>query len=93
MMAAEVASLSAPARKCVRQFFDRNEKWLAGVMNAGRRANELAFRGSPLQAARRLLASIEGALLVARAYEDPRRFERHTAGLLADLAANSRQSR
>jgi TetR/AcrR family transcriptional regulator, transcriptional repressor for nem operon len=85
MMAAEVSTLPPAVCKCIRQFFDRNEAWLAEVMRKGRRGNELSFRGSPLEAARRLLASIEGALLVARAYDDPRRFERHMAGLLADL--------
>jgi TetR/AcrR family transcriptional repressor of nem operon len=87
MMAAEVSTLPHPVRKCIRQFFDRNEKWLAGVMGAGRRANEFCFRGSPLQAARRLLASLEGAMLVARAFDDPTRFERHVAGLLAEIRA------
>jgi TetR/AcrR family transcriptional regulator, transcriptional repressor for nem operon len=87
MMAAEVSTLPAPVRKCIRQFFDRNEEWLSGVLGAGRRTGKLSFRGSPLETARRLLSSLEGALLVARTYDDPRRFDRHVAGLLADLKA------
>jgi TetR/AcrR family transcriptional regulator, transcriptional repressor for nem operon len=85
MMAAEVSTMPPAVCKCIRQFFDRNEAWLAQVMGKGRRARELSFRGSPLEAARRLLASLEGAMLVARAYDDPQRFDRHIARMLTDL--------
>ncbi|MCC7508933.1 MAG: TetR/AcrR family transcriptional regulator [Planctomycetes bacterium] len=85
MMAAEVGTLPHGVRKRIQEFFDRNEEWLADLLDTGRRAGQLQFRDAPRDAARRTVSSLEGAMLVARAHQDPARFERHIAGLLADL--------
>jgi TetR/AcrR family transcriptional regulator, transcriptional repressor for nem operon len=86
MFAAEYATLPAPMQNELRLFFDANEVWLAAVLEEGRRAGELAFRGSAKQRARSVLGSLEGAMLVARAYGDGRRFQSAAKQVLADLS-------
>jgi len=85
MLAAEYHTLPVPMRDSVLRFFDQNEDWLEGVLAQGAQEGSLRFSGTPLEAARLILASLEGALLVARSFEDPARFESAAAGLLAGL--------
>ncbi|MDB5093950.1 MAG: regulatory protein TetR [Candidatus Eremiobacteraeota bacterium] len=85
MFAAEFATLPAPMQDELRLFFDANEVWLAVVLQDGRRAGELAFLGSAKQRARSVLGALEGAMLVARAYGDGRRFQSAAKQVLADL--------
>ena len=85
MMAAEYATLPATMQDGLRRFFDANELWLAAVLEAGRRAGELAFRGAAKQRARSLIGALEGAMLVACAYRDSRRFQSAARQVLADL--------
>jgi TetR/AcrR family transcriptional repressor of nem operon len=87
MLAAEYATLPAPMQNQLRSFFDANESWLAGVLDDGRRCGDLAFRGPVLQRARNVIGALEGAMLVARAYDDTRRFRSAAKGILADLYA------
>jgi len=85
MLAAEYHTLPVPMRDSVLRFFDQNEQWLEGVLEQGAAEGSLRFSGPPREAARLILASLEGALLVARSFEDPARFESAAAGLLAGL--------
>jgi TetR/AcrR family transcriptional repressor of nem operon len=91
MFAAEYATLPAPMRDELRLFFDANEKWLAAVLEDGRRAGELAFRGPAKQRARSVLGALEGAMLVARAYGDGRRFQSAAKQVLTDLSVERAQ--
>lgn len=85
MLAAEVTTLPEAMRQEVRMFFDLNEAWLAGVLERGRANGELRFEGTAVESARLLLDSLEGAMLVARSYGDPSRFEQAAARLLAQF--------
>lgn len=85
MLAAEYATLPAAMQTELLAFFNANESWLGGVLEDGRKSGEFAFRGSAKQRAQSLLGALEGALLVARAYGDPRRFRSAAKQLLADL--------
>ncbi len=87
MLAAEYSTLPAPMQAELRRFFDANEVWLAAVLEDGRRARELAFRGTAKQRARSVLGALEGAMLVARAFDDGRRFQSAAKQILADLSA------
>jgi TetR/AcrR family transcriptional repressor of nem operon len=87
MLAAEVGTLPRAVRDELRDFFDANEAWLAAVLAAGRRARSLRFPGSPGPEARALLMGLEGAMLVARAYGEPARFEEIVGRLLARVGA------
>jgi TetR/AcrR family transcriptional repressor of nem operon len=86
MLAAEYATLPAPMQEELRRFFDANEAWLARVLEDGRRAGQLAFRGPAKQRARNVLGTLEGAMLVARTYGDSRRFLLTAKQVLADLS-------
>jgi TetR/AcrR family transcriptional regulator, transcriptional repressor for nem operon len=91
MMAAEITALPRGLRARLRRFFDANEAWLARVLERGRRGGTLEFTGSPPAQARLLLAALEGAMLVARAYRDAARFEATAALFLAGIAARQRR--
>jgi TetR/AcrR family transcriptional repressor of nem operon len=90
MLAAEYTTLPAPMQERLKSFFDANERWLTAVLEGGLRAGTLLFRESANERARVLLGALEGAMLVARSYGDPRRFHAAAAYVLADLGADSR---
>ncbi len=91
MLAAEYATLPGGIQDEVRRFFDLNEAWLAEAVAEGQEAGTLATEGSPLEIARLLIGALEGAMLVARSYNDPDRFEataRRTIAAFAPRAAD-----
>jgi TetR/AcrR family transcriptional regulator, transcriptional repressor for nem operon len=85
MLAAEFATLPAPMRKGLTLFFDANERWLTTVLDHGLRTGSLQFRDPANERARVLLGALEGAMLVARSYGDPRRFHAAAEQMLADI--------
>src|SRR5579863_2342698 len=87
MLAAEYDTLPASMQVGIRQFFDFNELWLAGVLEQGRRRKVFQRHVSPRETARLLLSGLEGAMLVARPYRDVERFNATAEQLLAPLAA------
>jgi TetR/AcrR family transcriptional repressor of nem operon len=86
ILAAEYETLPGPMREAVLRFFDDNELWLAGVLAQGRSEETLSFDGSPSEAAQAILSGLEGAMLVARPYGDPVRFQSAATRLLASFA-------
>jgi TetR/AcrR family transcriptional regulator, transcriptional repressor for nem operon len=88
MLAADYATLPDPMRERVVRFFDDNERWLARVLEAGRRDGTLRFQGSARAVARTLVGGLEGAMLVARPYGDVRRFRTAAALLIDGLVAD-----
>ena len=85
MLAAEYPTLPDPMRASVVSFFDKNEQWLLTVLEQGRADSSLTFTGSARDTARMIIGCLEGALLVARPYEDIPRFRDAAASLLASL--------
>lgn len=85
MLAAEYQTLPAQMRDAVVRFFDINETWLEGVLDQGRAAGTLHPRGSTRNAARVVISTLEGAMLVARLRDDPARLEAAKDQLLAEL--------
>jgi TetR/AcrR family transcriptional regulator, transcriptional repressor for nem operon len=85
MMAADIATLPKAVRAEIQQFFEENEAWLVRVLTAGRKAKTLRLAGSPEVEARLLTMGLEGAMLVARSYGEPRRFEEIATRLLQGL--------
>ena len=86
MLAAEYQTLPPPMQDAVVGFFDRNETWLEGVLEQGRRDGGLQFAGSARDTARMIVGGLEGAMLVARPYGDIARFQAAAGKLLAGLA-------
>jgi TetR/AcrR family transcriptional repressor of nem operon len=90
MLAAEYATLPAGMQHALILFFDANERWLTIVLKDGLRVGSFVFKEPASERARLLLGALEGAMLVARSYGNPRRFELAAACLLADLHAGRR---
>jgi TetR/AcrR family transcriptional regulator, transcriptional repressor for nem operon len=90
MMAAEFETLPTPMREALIGFFDENEKWLARVLERGRREGTLTFTGSPRATARMIVSGLEGAMLVARPFGDITRFQDAAGRILSGLKATSR---
>jgi TetR/AcrR family transcriptional repressor of nem operon len=86
MLAAEYATLPKPIRSEVIRFFDANEAWLVRVLEEGRQAKSIHFAGPAIDAARLLIAGLEGAMMLARSYGDAERFDSAGHRLLAELA-------
>jgi TetR/AcrR family transcriptional repressor of nem operon len=87
MLAADYATLPAPMRDAVVRFFDLNEAWLGRVLEEGRGQGAVQFSGSARTEARLIIGALEGAMLVARPYGEPERFEAAAKRLLATLSA------
>ena len=85
MLAAEFATLPKPMREPMRHFFDENERWLTAVLQHGKKEKVLRFSGTAAEAAQMLIGTLEGAMMIARSYGDPKRFARVSEKLLADL--------
>lgn len=85
MLASDFFTLPKPMREAVRGFFDKNEAWLVRTLEEGRRARTLQFAGPAEEVARTLVASFEGAMLIARSYGDASRFESVASRLVAQL--------
>lgn len=85
MLAAEQGTLPEPMRRVLQHYFDINEDWLAAVLERGRAKGRLCFDGKPREVAAMLLGALEGAMMLARSYGDPRRFASSADYLLADL--------
>ena len=85
MLAADYHTLPEPMRRAVIEFFDRNEAWLAGVIDQGRNDSTLHVDGSSREVARMIIGTLEGAMLVARTYGDPDRFTGAVGRLLAEI--------
>ena len=56
-------------------------------LESGRKAGRLRFEGSAIGTVRLLIAALEGAMLLARAYGEPARFTATAKRLLAELVA------
>jgi TetR/AcrR family transcriptional regulator, transcriptional repressor for nem operon len=85
MLAAEHETLSVGMQVAVADFFEKNETWLASVLRQGRDDGTLRFAGTPLDEARSIVSSLEGAMLVARSFGDIKRFQSAASLLLATL--------
>ncbi len=82
MLAAEYETLPPRMQAVVLRFFDANERWLAGVLETGRREGVLVFDQTAADAARLIVSALEGAMLVARPFADSGRFQAAASALL-----------
>ena len=93
MFAAEYATLPPAMQDELRRFFDANETWLTGVLEAGKQTGEFDFADPPRERARVFLGALEGAMLIARSYKDEGRFRSAAEHLLQNLQAGARRSK
>ncbi len=85
MLAAEVDTLPGTVTEALRSFFVENEAWVARLLSEGRRGGTLRFSGAARDNARTIVATLEGAMLVARSFGDPTRFDAAARNLLTEL--------
>jgi TetR/AcrR family transcriptional repressor of nem operon len=85
MMAAEYETLPLSMQDAVVRFFEENERWVASVLDQGRRQGTLAFMGPPGEMARMIVSGLEGAMLVARPFDDIARFQQSAGHLLSGV--------
>ena len=85
MLAAEYSTLPAEMRAQVRRFFEKNEAWLAALVERGRKDKSLRAGGPARDVARMIVSALEGAMLLARSCEDPSRLASSMRPVLAEL--------
>ncbi|MGO9557539.1 MAG: TetR/AcrR family transcriptional regulator [Acidimicrobiales bacterium] len=85
MLAAEYHTLPVPMQGAVVSFFDENEAWLTRILSQGQDEGTLQFDGSPSEIARVIVSGLEGAMLVARSFDDLSRFESAASHILAGV--------
>jgi TetR/AcrR family transcriptional regulator, transcriptional repressor for nem operon len=85
MLASDYATLPKAMREEVKHFFDENERWLAGVLEQGRKSGSLEFKGPAVDLARVIVGSLEGAMMLARSYGDASRFDSAAERLIASI--------
>ena len=90
MLSAEIEVLPDSVQQQVRAFLSETQVWLTGVLAAGEAAGCLQLRISPEVEASLLLATVQGAQLMARTAEDSEAtFDRIAKPLLATLCIGS----
>jgi TetR/AcrR family transcriptional repressor of nem operon len=88
MLASDFQTLSEKIQTQVRLFFDENEMWLAEVLRKGKETNSFDFEGEPREIAATFFASLEGAMLVARVYQDNSRLQKVADSWLLAIVKN-----
>ena len=87
ILAAGFSGLPGPLREAVMAALDDQETWLVGVIEEGRALGQFRRVGEARDQARSLLGGLEGAMLLARAHDDPGPFEAVARTLIASILA------
>lgn len=83
MLAAELPSLPDDLAASVRAHFADLTGWLARILALGVRQGSVSLVGAPAEEADAFMSAIYGAMLSARAFDDPTRFVAITETLLS----------
>lgn len=86
MLASEMPAIPSEVGALVRGHFDDLSLWLSATLEAGAHAHRFELRATPAAEARAFMAAIHGAMVSARAYDDPAVFTSISQSLLARLA-------
>jgi TetR/AcrR family transcriptional regulator, transcriptional repressor for nem operon len=85
MLAAGYDTLPSTMQEAVIDYFDVNEAWLMRVLESGVAEGKLVLSGTSREAAQAIISGLEGAMLIARPYDDVKRFDTAASRLLASL--------
>ncbi|WP_018681737.1 TetR/AcrR family transcriptional regulator [Actinokineospora enzanensis] len=85
VIAAEIAAVPPAIAAGVTEFFRVNREWLSTLLENGERSGTLCPQGNPDDHAAVLLATLEGAVLIARAHADPSTFDHVATTAIAVL--------
>jgi TetR/AcrR family transcriptional regulator, transcriptional repressor for nem operon len=87
MLAAGYDTLAEPMQQAVIDFFDTNEAWLTRVLEQGQESGQIKLHGPAGEAAQVIVSGLEGAMLIARPYDDMERFNAAATRLLNGLVS------
>lgn len=87
MLAAEYDTLPDGLRQAVVAFFDKNQAWLAGLLERSSGSGGIRLVGSSHDAARTVIAALEGAMLVSRPYGDTTVLDSVTDRIIEEFCA------
>jgi TetR/AcrR family transcriptional regulator, transcriptional repressor for nem operon len=85
MLAAEFETLPKPMQSALDHFFGMNELWLEAVLRDGLSDGSLRFTDEPRELAQYIVATLEGAMMMARSHADDGRFHAASRRLLAGV--------
>lgn len=89
MLAAEAGSLPKKVVQETMGFFEDNVLWLSEVIENGRRSADFVFVGSSVGQARVFLATLEGAMLIARVSKDTEAFDSIAQAAIAQFSGHA----
>jgi TetR/AcrR family transcriptional repressor of nem operon len=87
MLAAGYDTLAEPMQQAVIEFFDANEAWLTRVLEEGQESGKIKLNGPAREAAQVIVSGLEGAMLIARPYDEVQRFNAAATRLLTGLVS------
>lgn len=83
-LAAAVDDLPGPVREAIKIYYDENTAWIDGVLAQARASGEIGHRKLPTrQLAQMVLATLQGAMLTARAQDDVAVFDAAANAVIA----------
>src|SRR5690606_19979118 len=88
VLAAELLTLAPEVQAELKEFFTQAEHWLAEVLAAGAATGEITLQGPARGAAVAFVATLQGAMMVARAHGDVESFDAASGWLLASLSGS-----
>ncbi|NQX58036.1 TetR/AcrR family transcriptional regulator [Paenibacillus qinlingensis] len=85
MLSSELANLTEEIREKLAAFFTTNLAWIERVLEQGSSEGHLQFEGTAEAQANRILATLQGAQLLARTFKDANRFNLIAVGIISSL--------
>lgn len=89
MLAAESPMIPQAISDEVRAYFGDLTAWLASVLEQGAAKGQFRLRGSALIEAKTFMSTVHGAMLTARAFDDPDVFASISRAAISQLAASA----
>jgi TetR/AcrR family transcriptional repressor of nem operon len=86
MLAAELPALPGEIAREIAGHFQALQTWVVSLLDDGQTSGDFQLAGTPQEAGQALVATVHGAMLSARALEDPAMFGRIVRPQLASLA-------
>jgi TetR/AcrR family transcriptional repressor of nem operon len=85
MLAAEFETLPKPMQSALDHFFAMNENWLEAILQKGQSDGTVRFDEDPRVLAQFIVATLEGAMMLARSHADAGRLDAAVRRLLSGL--------
>lgn len=85
LLATELPTLPECVRDEIAGYFREHTAWFATLLASGRTQGVFTFGGDPTIKAQSVLAAIQGAMIAARAYQDPEHFRTIALQVCSDL--------